>query len=147
LSRNYISKAKEVGELVTKKQIQYGDSFGNAHHVLKVLYPDGVKPEQYKDFLTVTRVIDKLFRIANGDQGGESAWSDICGYSLLAITPEEESKKFKVSDLKAQIKIVCNNDDECSLDKACEREIIRMVDNHIRKQVAFHDHKDYSLGN
>lgn len=74
-----------IGKLVSGKQKTYGDSFGNAGRVMEILYPAGVQPEQLESALTVIRVVDKLFRIANGDQGDESAWSDICGYSILEL--------------------------------------------------------------
>lgn len=82
--------ARRIGTLVEKKQIQYGDSFGNADRILRVLYPYGVAVDQYKNLLAIVRIIDKLFRVANGDQGEESAWDDIVGYGLLAA-----SKKHK----------------------------------------------------
>lgn len=82
----YEKAALEIGKLVALKQIQYGDSFTFSSEILKILYPNGISSLQMNDMLTVTRIIDKLFRIANGDQGDESAWNDICGYSLLAIT-------------------------------------------------------------
>lgn len=72
-----------IGEIVDEKQEQYGNSFGRSGEVLQILYPGMIKPEQYKDMLAVVRIIDKLFRIANGDQGGESAYKDIAGYGLL----------------------------------------------------------------
>jgi len=85
-----LGTAQRVAKIVEKKQIQYGDSFGNADKILRVLYPYGVAVDQYKNLLAIVRIIDKLFRIANGDQGEESAWDDIAGYSLLAA-----SKKHK----------------------------------------------------
>lgn len=81
----YERVALEIAELVERKQREYGDSFGNSEKIFQVLYPDGVEPEQMKDFLTVVRVVDKLFRIARGNQGEESAWKDILGYSLLSV--------------------------------------------------------------
>ena len=33
--------------------------------------------------LGVIRVVDKLFRVANGKQGSEDPWQDIAGYGLL----------------------------------------------------------------
>ena len=76
----------EIGELVDKKNRAYGDSFGKAGEILKILYPKGVDPDQYTDFLTIIRVIDKLFRIAN-DKGAfeESPWRDIAGYAILSV--------------------------------------------------------------
>src|SRR5690606_27765638 len=79
----YEQLGAQIGKLVDAKQKQYGDSFNRAGMVIKVLYPDGIKPEQYDDMLAIVRVIDKLFRIANGNQGEENAYKDIAGYGLL----------------------------------------------------------------
>jgi hypothetical protein len=87
----YEQAALMIAKLVAKKQIQYGNSFGNSDKIFKVLYPNGVSPEQMKDFLVIVRIVDKLFRIARGDQGEESAWADINGYSLLALTRNERN--------------------------------------------------------
>jgi hypothetical protein len=81
----YESIALEIARLVTTKQIQYGDSFSKAYLVMQVLYPNGISSEQMKDALVVVRIIDKLFRIANGNQGEEDAFQDITGYGLLAV--------------------------------------------------------------
>ena len=85
-NRNYELVGQEIGKLVTKKQEAYGDSFEKSPEILEILYPNGIKVEEYKDFLAIIRVIDKLFRIANKkDAFGESPWKDICGYALLSI--------------------------------------------------------------
>jgi len=82
----------EVGSLVDEKNAAYGNSFSESHKILSVLYPDGIKPDQYTDALAIIRVIDKLFRIANKKNAfGESPWQDIAGYSLLGIF--NDSKK------------------------------------------------------
>lgn len=82
-----------VGTLVDKKQLQYGDSFGRAGGVLRILYPDGIPPEALEDLLVVVRIVDKLFRIATAkggkDSAGESPWQDIVGYGLLALRRAE----------------------------------------------------------
>lgn len=87
---NIISKFEmiglEIGKLVAQKNEAYGDSFSQSCKILEVLYPNGVKPEQYRDLLTITRVIDKLFRIATRkDYLNESPWRDVAGYALLSI--------------------------------------------------------------
>lgn len=83
--------AKEISELVIEKNKAYGSSFKQANKIIDVLYPNGVKPEQYSDMLLITRVIDKLFRIANKkDAFGENPWKDIMGYALLAVSDTEE---------------------------------------------------------
>ena len=90
----YKEIGSDIGSLVDEKNEAYGSSFDNSEQILKVLYPDGVKPEQYKDLLAVTRVIDKLFRIANRkDAFGESPWKDIAGYAILGCKEEKREKK------------------------------------------------------
>ncbi len=79
----YEALGKAIGALVDRKNKQYGDAFNRGGSILEVLYPDGVKPDQYRDMLGVIRVIDKLFRVANGKQGNEDPWQDIAGYGLL----------------------------------------------------------------
>ena len=75
---------RDLGKLVDRKQAAYGDSFGNAGKILKVLYPKGVSVEQYDDFLAITRIIDKMFRIATDkDALCENPFKDIAGYGLL----------------------------------------------------------------
>jgi RNA-binding protein YlmH len=77
---------RAVGALVDVKQKAYGDSFGQAGRVLKILYPDGIATDQYDDALAVVRIIDKLFRIANKkDALGESPYFDIAGYAVLGV--------------------------------------------------------------
>ena len=81
----YEDTAKAIGNLVAEKQLQYGNSFGNAGKVLKVLYPNGISVDQMEDALVVVRIVDKLFRIANNNMGEEDAFQDITGYGLLAV--------------------------------------------------------------
>ena len=88
--KDYKKIGLEVGRLVQEKNQAYGDSFGRACEILEVLYPEGIKPEQYRDALAITRLIDKLFRLANKkDAFGESPWKDICGYAMLGIANDE----------------------------------------------------------
>jgi len=80
---NYEDYGVALGKLLEEKQAQYGDSFGRCGDVLRILYPDGIQPDQYDDVLAVTRIIDKLFRLAEGSKGDESPYMDIAGYGLL----------------------------------------------------------------
>ena len=80
----YSQRGKEIGELVERKNKAYGDSFAKSGDILRILYPNGLEPDQYDDVLAIVRIIDKLFRIATDrDALGENPWEDICGYSLL----------------------------------------------------------------
>lgn len=84
----------EIGRLVDEKNRAYGDGFNKSSDFLKILYPDGVKPEQYGDMLAIVRVFDKLMRIANQKEAfGENPWRDICGYSLLSIERGERIER------------------------------------------------------
>jgi len=90
----YADLGKEIGELVDKKNQEYGDSFNQSGKILKVLYPDGIKPEQYDDLLFVARVLDKLFRIASSTKEERKEWDevpsrDVVGYGLLKTIAEE----------------------------------------------------------
>ena len=98
--------AKECADLVTKKNKAYGNSFERAGEILKILFPNGVGVDQYQDMLTVTRVLDKLFRICSGDKKAfeENPWRDVLGYSLLSVCSEEKTEdekteyKFNIGD-------------------------------------------------
>jgi hypothetical protein len=93
-NKKYQEIGEDIGKLVQEKNEAYGDSFGQACRILEVLYPNGINPRQYRDALAITRVIDKLFRLANKkDAFGESPWRDICGYSILGIANDESEKK------------------------------------------------------
>lgn len=95
---DYEGIAIEIAKVVKEKNIAYGDSFVKSGEILNILYPDGVKPEQYGDMLAIVRVIDKMFRIATDKNAfGESPWKDINGYSLLAIYRDTDKQTKKCS--------------------------------------------------
>lgn len=90
----YEEIGKSVGKLVTEKQKAYGDSFGNSHEILLILYPNGIKKEQYIDVLTLARIIDKMFRIANEKEAfDESPYRDMMGYCLLGYSKSLKEKE------------------------------------------------------
>lgn len=95
--KTYAQIGEEIGKLVQEKNEAYGDSFSRSGEIMQILYPTGIAPEQYIDALSVVRVLDKLFRIANKrDAFGESPWQDIIGYAILGIKnhlQENEQKK------------------------------------------------------
>ena len=89
----YEEVAEKIGKLVAEKNAAYGSSFAESHKILSVLYPNGIKPEQYTDALAIIRVIDKLFRIATAkDAFGESPWQDIAGYAILGVVNDAEKR-------------------------------------------------------
>ena len=85
--------AQSIGALVAEKNIAYGDSAAKSADVLKLLYPNGVRADQFRDMQLITRVLDKLFRLATKkDAFGESPWRDIAGYALLGVEKDEREK-------------------------------------------------------
>lgn len=92
-SEGYEELGRLMGKLVGDKNTAYGDSFGQIGNIMRVLYPDGIKVEQYDDMLCIVRIIDKLFRIATAkDAFGESPYGDIAGYSLLGLMKDRRKK-------------------------------------------------------
>lgn len=89
----YETAALEIAKLVTAKQAAYGDSFGNSGVVLRAMFPNGVPPEKLDSMLTVVRMVDKLFRVANQtDAFGEDPFKDLNGYSLLEVVKRSAAK-------------------------------------------------------
>ena len=89
--RTYSDLGATVGKLVGDKQKAYGDSFGRSGKCLMEMFPNGIKLDQYGDLLTIARILDKLFRIANDpDAFDENPYQDIVGYALLAMKRYDE---------------------------------------------------------
>ena len=89
------NRGRKLGQLVDSKQKQYGQSAQSSGGIMRILYPKGVRPDQYNDALLVVRVLDKLSRIAQRgadgqDLGGESPWQDIAGYGLLGAKMDDK---------------------------------------------------------
>jgi len=85
-----LSIANDLGKLLKEKYEAYGNSFEESCEVLKILYPEGVEPENYQNLLTITRILDKLFRIATSPKAfNEDPFLDIAGYGILAVASEK----------------------------------------------------------
>ena len=92
--QTYTNLGATIGRLVEEKDQTYGSSFQRSQEILKILYPAGVRPDQYCDMLGMIRVIDKLFRIANRKGAfGENPWQDIAGYGLLGVANEVDEEE------------------------------------------------------
>lgn len=84
---------KEVGALVDEKNAAYGNSFTKCADFVKLLYPNGVEPEQYIDLLCMVRIFDKQMRIATRKNAfDESPYRDITGYGLLGLNNDNKSR-------------------------------------------------------
>ena len=78
----------KLAKLLVVKEKSYGQSFNLVGDVLRLMAPDGIKPEQYDDVLTVVRITEKLFRVMKGAEDEESQYQDIAGYSILKLVKE-----------------------------------------------------------
>lgn len=88
---DFVKLGTAVGMLVAEKNKAYGDSFAKCGDFLRLLYPNGIKPEQYGDALALVRVFDKQMRIATDkDALGESPWQDVASYGLLGMAATEK---------------------------------------------------------
>ena len=88
---NFNKIGEEVGKLVGEKQKAYGDAFGRSGECLRQMFPKGIKPSQYDDLLTIARILDKLFRIANDPEAfSENPYQDIVGYGILGMNRHDE---------------------------------------------------------
>ena len=92
--KDYEALGEQIGILLNEKQKSYGDAFGKMETILETLYPNGINTYQYRDVLTLTRILDKVFRIANlpesrKDRMGEEPYKDIAGYAILALAEQE----------------------------------------------------------
>lgn len=96
MKRTYEELGQRVGALVDVKNAAYGSSFDDAGDFLRILYPNGIQPNQYGDALALVRIFDKMKRIATDrDALGESPYQDIAGYGLLGLRRVENARPAK----------------------------------------------------
>jgi hypothetical protein len=89
LDNPFVVAARELGHTVAEKNAAYGSAFAKSGEFLKLLYPDGIRPEQYTDMLLIVRIFDKQMRIATDKHAlGESPFRDIAGYGILGVVKD-----------------------------------------------------------
>lgn len=104
--KSFVDLGHDIGQLLEAKNLAYGNSFERSEEIIKILYPAGIPVEAYKDALAVTRIIDKLFRIANAKGAfGEDPWRDIAGYSILSLWSEAKRRAPECPELKIDLNL------------------------------------------
>lgn len=84
--------ANELAELLTQKNESYGSAYATNPKLMSILYPHGILPEDYPNVLAITRIFDKLQRIATDNAGDtEDPWKDIAGYALLRLSEKRNA--------------------------------------------------------
>jgi hypothetical protein len=87
---DFVALAAEIGQLLVEKNQAYGSSFAKVGEFFKLLYPNGLRPEQYADALLMARIFDKMMRLAtNAGAFGESPYRDLAGYAILGALMHE----------------------------------------------------------
>ena len=81
----------DLAQILSIKDEAYGNAFDKTTQILSLLYPNGLKVEQYKDLHVIIRMLDKISRIArDNDPLGESPYMDIAGYSILSLARDNK---------------------------------------------------------
>ena len=85
--------ASNLATILSMKNDAYGNAFDKTTQILTLLYPTGIKVEQFKDVHVLIRMLDKLSRIArDNDPLGESPYMDIAGYAILSLARDENDE-------------------------------------------------------
>lgn len=78
---------RQLADLLRSKRAAYGNSIAATGLILRAVFPDGIRPDQYDDLGLIVRISDKLRRIgASGrSAGGENPYQDIAGYGIIGV--------------------------------------------------------------
>lgn len=79
---------EEIENVFVEKQSKYGQVDVKIKNMLKELYPNGVKPEQYNEFMNVLKMLEKISRLTNENidiKGKSDALVDLAGYAMLGV--------------------------------------------------------------
>jgi hypothetical protein len=95
----YEQRGADIGALVDRKNAAYGDSFHKQELILKIFFPLGIRPDQYKLCSYIQHILDKIFRMINQPKAfGENPAKDATGYSLLMSDDYEGERKEERAD-------------------------------------------------
>lgn len=82
----YQEIAEDIAKMLADKNESYGSSYVKVGDLMRILFPRGIPTDRLQEALVITRVLDKLGRLANSpDAFGESPWRDIAGYAILQL--------------------------------------------------------------
>jgi hypothetical protein len=82
-----LDETGDLGTLLVEKNRAYGDSVNKNGALIRNLFPEGIPPGRYEEFLIVVRMLDKIARICRGNNEtfNEDAWKDLAGYAMLRV--------------------------------------------------------------
>ena len=53
---DFLKTATDLGRLLNEKNRQYGNSYIIVPDILRILYPTGIKPDEFGDASTIVRI-------------------------------------------------------------------------------------------
>jgi len=87
---------KEIEDIILDKRKKYGPVDIKISKTLTELYPSGVQPETYQEFILVVHMLEKLSRLTNTNitkEAKNDAYVDLAGYSILGVVKNSEKQK------------------------------------------------------
>lgn len=97
----------DIGKLVEEKNKAYGNSFKKSGEFLQLLYPSGIRPDQYQDVLSLVRIFDKQMRIATDKNAyGENPYRDIAEVMYESVMQRLYATKLELQILDNQYRMM-----------------------------------------
>lgn len=76
----------DLSLILTAKNAKYGNSFAVSGDFLRLLWPNGCKPEDFDRVMLCARMFDKMKRLAVSEDGDdEDPLLDLAGYAVLGL--------------------------------------------------------------
>ncbi len=99
LSSKYQAITDEIAQILEEKESYYGPVYEDIGIVLTTLLAKS-KSINVQELLAITRIVDKLFRIANSAEldAHLDAWRDIAGYAILELSTLNKQKIAQTSN-------------------------------------------------
>lgn len=89
----YKKLGEKIGSLVDEKNQAYSNSYNETGQILKLLYPNGIMTENYKDMIVLIRMIDKMKRLATSKEAfKENPYKDLIGLTIRLFLNQNNEK-------------------------------------------------------
>ena len=83
---NFAAVCANLAVTLTEKNARYGNSFAVTGDFLRLLWPDGCKPDDFDRIMLCARMFDKMKRLATAKPGDdEDPLLDLAGYAVLGL--------------------------------------------------------------
>ena len=73
-----------VGLMTDRKNAALHNVLNRSGEMIRILYPHGIRTDQYGDFLILNRIIDNMCQIPSGGPAlAQEAWLEIACFALM----------------------------------------------------------------